>query len=69
MRISVDLNTCQTYGQCLFQAPEVFRLHGAETLEWDYAPEDSQRDAVERARAACPVNAITVGMPGDRRDA
>lgn len=69
MRISVDLNTCQTYGQCLFQAPDVFHLRGAESLEWDYAPEDSQHDAVQRARAACPVNAITVGSPRDGHDA
>ena len=32
MRIVVDLNRCQSYGQCVFAAPTVFRLYGAEAL-------------------------------------
>jgi ferredoxin len=29
MRIVVDLTRCQSYGQCVFAAPTVFRFHGA----------------------------------------
>ena len=60
MRVVVDLNRCQTYGQCVFAAPEVFELHGEEILEYDGAPDDALHDKVVRAAAACPVNAIGV---------
>jgi ferredoxin len=63
MRVVVDLARCQSYGQCVFAAPEVFEWHGREVLEYDGAPSDGQRERVERARAACPVQAITVGEP------
>ncbi|MEU1626731.1 ferredoxin [Streptomyces sp. NPDC020096] len=61
MRLVVDLNRCQSYGQCVYAAPTVFRFHGEESLEYDYAPDTSARPAVERAAAACPVQAITLG--------
>jgi hypothetical protein len=32
-------------------------------LEFDYAPDDVLRDQVERAVAACPVQAIRIGLP------
>jgi ferredoxin len=63
MRILVDLNRCQSYGQCVFAAPSVFELRG-EALEYEYAPEDSLRGQVRRAAAACPVQAIKIGRPG-----
>ena len=34
-RLVVDLNRCQSYGQCVFAAPTVFRFHGVETLEYE----------------------------------
>ena len=59
MRIVVDLNQCQSYGQCIFAAPAVFRWHGEESLEYDYAPDDGSAREVVRAAAACPVQAIS----------
>ncbi|RSN05904.1 ferredoxin [Nonomuraea sp. WAC 01424] len=64
MRVLVDLNRCLSYGQCVFAAPSVFRFHGAESLEYDYAPDGALRDQVREAAAACPVQAITFS-PGD----
>ena len=61
MRILVNLNKCQSYGQCVYAAPTVFRFHGDESLEYQYAPDDSLREQVERAAAACPAQAITIG--------
>lgn len=61
MRIVVDLNRCQSYGQCVFAAPTVFRMYGEESLEYDYDPDDALREQVIRAAAACPVLAIKVG--------
>lgn len=65
MRILVDLNKCQSYGQCVYAAPSVFRFHGDEALEYQYAPDDGLREQVERAAAACPVQAITIGRVED----
>jgi ferredoxin len=59
MRIVVDLNQCQSYGQCIFAAPSVFRWHGEESLEYDYAPDRDLSNEVARAAAACPVQAIS----------
>ncbi len=61
VRLLVDLNKCQSYGQCVYQAPTVFRFHGEESLEYLYAADDSLREQVERAAAACPAQAITIG--------
>ena len=69
MRIVVDLNRCQSYGQCVFAAPTVFRWHGEESLEYDYAPDESLRTQVLQAAAACPVQAIGVGPAGEEQEA
>jgi ferredoxin len=61
MRVVVDLNRCQSYGQCVFAAPEVFRFRGEESLEYDHVPDTESGRAVERAALACPVQAITLG--------
>ncbi|QBD83550.1 ferredoxin [Ktedonosporobacter rubrisoli] len=68
MKIVVDLNRCQSYGQCVFAAPNVFRFHGEESLEFDYAPDDQQRIQVERAAAACPVQAISIGRTPEAKE-
>jgi NADPH-dependent 2,4-dienoyl-CoA reductase/sulfur reductase-like enzyme/ferredoxin len=58
MKVVVDLTRCQGYGQCAFLAPDVFRMHGDEALMYDPEPDDAQREAISRAEAACPVQAI-----------
>ncbi len=60
LRIVVDLNRCESYAQCVFAAPTVFWIKDEESLEYDYAPDDSLRVQVERAAAACPVQAISI---------
>jgi ferredoxin len=65
MKIVVDLNRCRSYGQCVFLAPNVFRFHGEQSLEYDYNPDDELRVQVERAAAACPVQAISIGKADD----
>jgi ferredoxin len=64
MRIVVDLNRCQGYGQCVFLAPGVFELHGEEALMYHPGPDEEQLIPVVRAAAACPVQAIRVERPG-----
>ena len=66
MRVVVDLNRCQGYGQCVFLAPSVFDLHGEEALMYDPGPNEAQRLPVVRAAAACPVQAIRFDNPGNQ---
>ena len=61
MRIIVDLIRCQSYGQCVFAAPTVFRFSGEHALVsgdrglgFDYGPNDALREQVESAVAATP---------------
>jgi ferredoxin len=61
MRVVVDLNRCQSYGQCVFAAPTVFRFRGEESLEYDHVPDEDADRNVRRAALACPVQAITLG--------
>ncbi|WP_338673964.1 ferredoxin [Streptomyces sp. SCSIO 30461] len=65
MRVVVDLNRCQGYAQCAFLAPDVFEMHGDEALLYNPHADKAQRDAVVRAAAACPVQAILVDGVGE----
>lgn len=73
MRLVVDLNRCQGYAQCAFLAPDVFAMHGEESLVYNPQAEEEQRERVARAVAACPVQAITAdgldGVAGGMSDA
>ncbi|MFD7371383.1 ferredoxin [Streptomyces mirabilis] len=75
MRLVVDLNRCQGYAQCAFLAPDVFVMHGDESLLYSPEVEEDRREDVARAVAACPVQAIVVdanfpdGNPGTDREA
>ncbi|MFD6226371.1 ferredoxin [Streptomyces sp. NPDC060232] len=62
MRLVVDLNRCQGYAQCAFLAPDVFAMHGDESLLYDPEPAAEQRESVLRAVAACPVGAILLEL-------
>jgi NADPH-dependent 2,4-dienoyl-CoA reductase/sulfur reductase-like enzyme/ferredoxin len=67
VRLVVDLTRCQGYAQCAFLAPEVFRMQGDEALWYDPEPDDSRREQVQRAAAACPVQALRL-EPSRLRD-
>jgi ferredoxin len=62
MKIVVDLAVCQGYAQCAFLAPDAFRIYGEEALLYDPQPDDQLRQRVQRAAAACPVQAISVEL-------
>ncbi|MCX4514571.1 MULTISPECIES: ferredoxin [Streptomyces] len=64
MRVVVDLNRCQGYAQCAFLAPDVFEMHGEESLLYNPRVDEARRDEVSQAVAACPVQAILM----DRSD-
>jgi ferredoxin len=60
VRLVVDLNRCQGYAQCAFLSPDVFAMHGDESLLYNPLAEEERREEVARAVAACPVQAILV---------
>jgi ferredoxin len=66
MRVVVDLVRCESYAQCVFLAPKVFWMKDEESLGFDYDPDDTQRLQVERAAAACPVQAIRISRSGEQ---
>ena len=62
MRVHADLDLCQGHAMCEVEAPEVFVLD----RETDQVrilqpePDESQRDAVDRAVKYCPAMALSV---------
>ena len=50
---------CQAWGQCVFDAPEVFDLFESERKTWKYLADDSFLDQITQARTHCPNRAIS----------
>jgi ferredoxin len=51
---------CQHYGQCVFEAPNVFELNNDDKLEYTATADDSERANVEAAIDVCPMQAIRI---------
>ncbi|MFG1948161.1 ferredoxin [Nonomuraea sp. NPDC048826] len=60
MRVVVDMNKCQDHGQCVFSAPEVFRMDDDGRLVYVDEPDESLRADVEDAADVCPLQAISI---------
>ncbi|CAL9658058.1 ferredoxin [Streptomyces sp. NPDC057838] len=60
MQITVDMNLCESHGQCVFAAPELFSFDDDDRLVYEAAPADAPPGRAETAAALCPVRAITV---------
>jgi ferredoxin len=60
IKIHVDMDTCQHYGQCVFEAPRIFTLNGDDKLEYLAEANDDERDEVESAVDVCPMQAIRI---------
>jgi ferredoxin len=59
--VIVDLKRCESHGQCILAAPEVFHDFDDESvLLYDGVPDESLRSKVEDAARACPTGAIEV---------
>ncbi|MFH8791761.1 ferredoxin [Streptomyces sp. NPDC017941] len=59
MQITVDMNRCESHGQCVFAAPEIFSFDD-DYLVYEATPSDGLLDKAQKAAAVCPVRAITV---------
>ncbi|NIK62390.1 ferredoxin [Kribbella shirazensis] len=58
MNIEVDREVCEIHAQCVFAAPDVFRLDDDDELVYESAPDERHVAAVRHAVSACPVRAI-----------
>ncbi|MDX6622118.1 MAG: ferredoxin [Solirubrobacterales bacterium] len=58
IKVIVDLNLCQSHGECVFVAPNVFELGDDDVLRWEGEVAESQRAEVEEAVSVCPLTAI-----------
>ena len=60
VKVIVDMDKCQHYGQCCFEAEDVFTLNDDGKLEYVSEVDESRRAAVESAADVCPMQAITI---------
>ncbi|MCQ8187112.1 ferredoxin [Streptomyces rugosispiralis] len=60
MKVVVDMNKCQDHGQCVFAAPDVFRLDDSGHLAYVADPGEELRDEIEEAADVCPLQAIRI---------
>ena len=60
IKIDVDMTKCQHYGQCVFEAPDVFMLNEHDKLEYLTEVNDSQSKNIEAAIDVCPMQAISI---------
>jgi ferredoxin len=59
VKIVVDVSKCQNYGQCCYEAADVFQLGDGKLVHATEVGE-SRRSAVESAADVCPMQAITI---------
>ncbi len=59
--IEIDMDKYQHYGQCVFEAEDIFQLDDGEI---NYAKEvsDDRKDDVENAVDVCPMQAISFAV-------
>jgi ferredoxin len=58
MKVDVDMNLCQSHGECAFVAPEVFELGDDDVLVWKEEVGEELREKVLQAVEVCPMMAI-----------
>ena len=57
-RVHVDMNLCQSHGECVYVAPDIFELGDDDVLRWREDITDDERTVVQEAADACPMLAI-----------
>ena len=59
MKIDVDLKRCELHGQCVYVAPELFRIENDILLFEASVPDHLKKKALAAAKV-CPQLAITI---------
>ena len=59
-KVHVDMNLCQSHGECAYVAPEIFELGDDDVLRWKEEVDPSLSAKAREAADACPMQAIRV---------
>ena len=59
-KVHVDMNLCQSHGECAYVAPEIFELGDDDVLVWKAEVDPALRDKAQEAADASPMLAIRV---------
>ena len=57
-RVHVDMNLCQSHGECVYVAPDIFELGDDDVLRWREEISLEERGLAQEAADACPMLAI-----------
>ena len=57
--ISIDMDKCQHYGQCVFEAEDIFELDADGKIQYVKEVPDDRQDDVDNAVDVCPMQAIS----------
>ena len=57
--ISIDMDKCQHYGQCVFEAEDIFELDDDGKIQYVNEVPDDRQDDVDNAVDVCPMQAIS----------
>jgi ferredoxin len=60
IKVHVDMNLCQSHGECEIVAPEIFELGDDDVLRWKEEVDPSLLDKALEAAEACPMTAIRI---------
>ncbi|MFE5326018.1 ferredoxin [Embleya sp. NPDC056575] len=64
MRIIVDMTVCESHGQCVFAAPDVFAFDDEDHLIYETAPPAALAGDVRTGALMCPARAVTITEEG-----
>ena len=60
IKVHIDLNLCQSHGECVAIAPDLFQLDENDFIVWQEEVDDSRRADLEAAVNTCPMTAISI---------
>lgn len=58
--IDIDMDKCQNYGQCVFEAEDIFQLDDDGEIQFTKEEPNDRLDDVENAVDVCPMQAISI---------
>ncbi|GCD93192.1 ferredoxin [Embleya hyalina] len=64
MRVTVDMTVCESHGQCVFAAPDVFAFDDEDRLIYEPAPPAALARHVRTGALMCPARAVTIAEDG-----
>jgi len=59
-RVLVDMNLCQSHGECVYVAENLFELGDDDVLRWREEIDPADVEVAREAADACPMLAIRV---------